>query len=95
MYNLYCSKEKCLALAPSLQKNVETYIANPRKFSETLQFDEYTRDVVIYDAMNSINGLQNQEIMFDWRALSKVNSMNVLYMSNIEQILITRHALNV
>lgn len=60
MYNLYCSKEKCLALAPSLQKNVETYIANPQKFSETLQFDEYTRDVVIYDAMNSINGLQNQ-----------------------------------
>lgn len=95
MYNLYCSKEQCLALAPSLQKNVETYIANPRKFSETLQFDEYTRDVVIYDTMNSINGLQNQEIMFDWRALYKVNSMNVLYMSNIEQILITRHAHNV
>lgn len=95
MYNLYCSKEKCLDLAPSLQKNVDTYIANPQKFSETLQFDEYTRDVVIYDAMNSINGLQNQEIMFDRRALYKVNSMDVLYMSNIEQILITRHALNV
>lgn len=45
---------------PLFTENVETYIANPQKFSETIQFDEYTRDVVIYDAMNSINGLQNQ-----------------------------------
>lgn len=95
LYDLYCSGEQCLAQSSSLRTNIMKYIANPEKIATEVQFDEYTHDFVIYYAMNGINGLLNQEIGFDWKALYKVCRINYSSRSIIEQILITRHVHNV
>lgn len=89
MYSIYCSGEKYLAQCSSLQK-VMNPLANPLPW----EFSEYKKDIAIYHSMYGINGLLNLEIIYDWKSLYKICRMDVSKMSNIEQILIFRHVIN-
>lgn len=95
MYDLYCTGEECLALSSSLRGNIMKFVADPEKMATEVRFDEYTHDFATYYAMNGINGLLNQEIGFDRRALYKLCHIDFSSRSVFEKILITRHILNV
>lgn len=96
MYDLYCSGERCLAKCSSLRKLMNKYLVDPQacEVSAYISFGEYDRDSVVYNSMQSINGLLNQELRYDWKSLYNVCHMDVSNLSNFEQILITRHVIN-
>lgn len=94
MYDLYCHKDICLTEIPSLKRvMMDVVLANPLVLKE--KFNEHMNDVEIHNGIHLINGFQRQDIDFDWEALFKVIRMDVSKMSNIEKILISRHACNI
>lgn len=90
MYHLYCSGERCLDKCSSFQMVMNMCLANPL----ASEFSEYEKDIAVYHSLFGINGLLNQQVIHDWKSLYKVSRMDVSKMSNIEQILILRHVIN-
>lgn len=94
MYDLYCHRDTCLTESPSVKRvMINVVIATPLVLKE--KFNEHMHDVGIHNAIHLINGFQKQDIDFDWEALYKVIRVDVSKMSNIEKILIFRHACNI
>lgn len=90
MYHLYCSGEICLDKCSSVQMVMNMCLANPL----ASEFSECEKDIAVYHSLYYINGLLNQDVIYDWKSLYKVGRMDVSKMSNIEQILILRHVIN-
>lgn len=92
LYNRYCSRKKCLSKIPVLQEALG-YGANSQLTKSIFKQVHFT-DRLIAEAIDDINNLQCQDIIYAWKALY-LYEISPIDTSNIEQILITMHVFNI
>lgn len=92
LYNLYRSKKKFLSMFPILE---EAFLYGTNSQLTKLIFKQvHFMDRIIAEAIDDINSLQGQDIMYSWKSLY-LNKISPIDTSNIRQILITMHVYNI
>lgn len=92
MYNLYCSGKQCFSTITRLQTALE-YGAKSQ-LTKIIINQVHITDRLISDAIDDINSLQCQDIIYARKALN-LYKISPIDTSNIEQILITMHVFNI